>query len=111
LPFYACNDLSHYSDHMAFFTLRRERRVLSSRQKRRGPRSSYIGSETYISLVDARQAPYSDNLKQLSLQTLCTNRDLPLQMPVGRGRTDFTLDINWRTPTERWRGVLSTTCR
>jgi type VI secretion system protein ImpG len=107
LPFYACNDLSHYSDHMAFFTLRRERRVLSSRQKRRGPRSSYIGSETYISLVDARQAPYSDNLKQLSLQTLCTNRDLPLQMPVGRGRTDFTLDIN--APVEAVRCVAGPT--
>lgn len=107
LPFYACNDLSHYSDHMAFFTLRRERRVLSSRQKRRGPRSSYIGSETYISLVDAREAPYSSDLKQLSVQTLCTNRDLPLQMPVGRGRTDFTLDIS--APVEAVRCVAGPT--
>lgn len=107
LPFYACNDLSHYHDHMAFFALKRERRSLSSRQKRRGPRSSYIGSETYISLVDARQAPYSDGLKQLSVQTLCTNRDLPLQMPVGRGRTDFTLDIN--APVEAIRCVAGPT--
>jgi type VI secretion system protein ImpG len=107
LPFYACNDLSHYSDHMAFYTLRRERRVLSSTQKRRGPRSSYIGSETYVSLVDARQAPYSSNLKQLSVQTLCTNRDLPLQMPVGRGRTDLTLDIS--APVESVRCIVGPT--
>ena len=107
LPFYACNDLSHYSEHMAFFALRRERRVLSSRQKRRGPRSSYIGSETYISLVDAMQAPYSSALKQLSIQTLCTNRDLPLQMPVGRGRTDFTLDIS--APVEAVRCIVGPT--
>jgi len=106
-PFYACNDLSHYSEHMAFFALRRERRVLSSRQKRRGPRSSYIGSETYLSLVDARQAPYSGDLKQLSVQTLCTNRDLPLQMSLGGGRTDFTLDIS--APVDAVRCVVGPT--
>ncbi|MEE9491879.1 MAG: type VI secretion system baseplate subunit TssF [Gammaproteobacteria bacterium] len=107
LPFYACNDLSHYSEHMAFFALRRERRVLSSSQKRRGPRSSYIGSETYISLVDAKQAPYSGELKQLSVQTLCTNRDLPLQMSLGGGRTDFSLDIS--APVEAVRCVAGPT--
>jgi type VI secretion system protein ImpG len=30
-------------------------------------------------------------LKQLGLQLLCTNRDLPLQMPLGVGQSDFTL--------------------
>jgi type VI secretion system protein ImpG len=107
LPFYACNDLSHYHDHMAFYALRRERRVLSSAQKRRGPRSSYIGSETFVSLVDAIQAPYSGELKQLSVQMLCTNRDLPLQMPVGRGRTDLTLDIG--APVESVRCLVGPT--
>ncbi len=107
LPFYACNDLSHFSEHMAFFSLRRERRVLSSTQKRRGPRSSYIGSETYISLVDARQAPFSSELKQLSVHTLCSNRDLPLQMSLGGGRTDFTLDIS--APVEAVRCVAGPT--
>jgi type VI secretion system protein ImpG len=94
LPFYACSDLSHFREHSAFFTLRRERRLLSSRQRRYGPRSSYIGSEVYLSLVDASEAPYSSDLKQLSVQTLCTNRDLPLQMSIGKEKTDFTLDIS-----------------
>lgn len=107
LPFYACSDLSHYSDQDAFYALRRERRVLSSKQKRRGPRSSYIGSETYVSLVDARQAPYSSDLRQLSVHTLCTNRDLPLQMPVGKGRTDFTLDVS--APVESVRCLVGPT--
>ena len=39
------------------------------------------------------QAPFSGDLRQLSIQTLCTNRDLALQMPVGIGKTDFTLDV------------------
>jgi type VI secretion system protein ImpG len=55
-------------------------------------RSSYIGTEVFLALVDSAQAPYSGDLRQLSIQTLCTNRDLVLQMPVGITRTDFTLD-------------------
>lgn len=94
LPFYACQDLSHHPEQMAFYSLRRERRVLSSGQRRRGPRTSYIGSESYLSLVDVKQAPYSSDLKQLSVQLLCTNRDLPLQMSVGKGQSDFTLEIS-----------------
>jgi type VI secretion system protein ImpG len=107
LPFYKCNDLSRHHDHRAFYSLRRERRMLSSGQRRRGPRSSYIGSETYISLVDTREAPFSSDLKQLSVQTLCTNRDLPLQMPVGKGKTDFTLDLS--APVEAVRCVRGPT--
>jgi len=107
LPFYACNDLSHHTEHRAFYTLRRERRVLSSGQRRHGPRSSYIGSETYLSLVDTREAPYFGDLKQLSIGTLCTNRDLPLQMPVGKGISDFTMDLS--APVESIRCISGPT--
>ena len=74
-----------------FYTVHRLPRLLSDRQRRVGPRSSYIGSETYLALVDADETPYSGDLRQLAVATLCTNRDLPLQMPIGRGDTDFTL--------------------
>lgn len=57
-----------------------------------GPRSSYIGSELYLALVDADEAPYRGSLQQLAVSALCTNRDLPLHMPIGRGETDFTLN-------------------
>lgn len=91
LPFYAFKDRSSFHQRKAYYTLYREPRRPSTRQRRYGVRSSYIGSETYISLVDAREAPYSSDLKQLGLQLLCTNRDLPLHMPLGIGPTDFTL--------------------
>ncbi|MEZ4652688.1 MAG: type VI secretion system baseplate subunit TssF [Candidatus Eisenbacteria bacterium] len=52
----------------------------------------YIGSEVYLSLVDAKEAPFRGDLRQLSVTALCTNRDLPLHMPVGQGDTDFTLE-------------------
>ena len=47
----------------------------------------------FLSLVDSAQAPFSGDLRQLSIQTLCTNRDLVLQMPVGIGKSDFSLDV------------------
>jgi len=91
LPFYHFNDTREYSSQMAYYALHRQQRVMSSKQKRQGPRSSYIGNEVFISLVDASEAPYSQSLKQLSIKTLCSNRDLPLQMPVGGGKTDFSM--------------------
>jgi type VI secretion system protein ImpG len=78
--------------HAAFFTVRREPRRLSTRQQTRGTRSQYVGSETFLSLVDGSEGPYRSQLKQLSIETLCTNRDLPLLMPIGQGPTDFTLE-------------------
>lgn len=92
-PFYAAYSTHKPHEHSAYFTTRREPRLVSSTQKRRGPRSSYIGTEVFLSLVDPNQAPYSGNLRQLSVQVLCTNRDLVLQMPIGLGPTDFSLDV------------------
>src|SRR6266545_1784452 len=93
LPFYSAYSTDHDRQQSPYFTTRREPRLLSSSQKRRGPRSSYIGTEVFLSLVDAADAPFSGDLQQLSIQTLCTNRDLVLQMPMGLGSTDFNLDI------------------
>jgi type VI secretion system protein ImpG len=91
-PFYACNEPTWHSRDLAYFTLRREARKLSSRQRQNGPRASYVGSEVYLSLVDPDEAPYASNLRQLAAATLCTNRDLPLQIPIAKGITDFTLE-------------------
>jgi type VI secretion system protein ImpG len=90
-PLYAAFHDDH-PDHQAYFTVRREPRLLSSSQQRTGFRSSYIGTEVFVSIVDPAEAPFSGDLRQLALTLLCTNRDLPLQMPVGIGKTDFTLE-------------------
>ncbi|MEI7866771.1 MAG: type VI secretion system baseplate subunit TssF [Candidatus Methylumidiphilus sp.] len=91
LPFYGSNSGYRHRAENAYYTIERRKRLLSAKQRRQGLRSSYVGSETYISLVDAMETPYSGELKQLGLQSLCTNRDLPLHMPVGQGATDFDL--------------------
>lgn len=93
VPFYSAFGADRARHATGYFTTRREPRVYSEAQKRRGPRSSYVSTEVFLGLVDQAQAPYGGDLRQLSIQTLCTNRDLPLQMPVGLGATDFTLDV------------------
>jgi type VI secretion system protein ImpG len=94
LPFYAANDLSRNPEHRSYYMLRREPRQLSSRARQRGPRSSYLGHEVFISLVDPEEAPFDHGLRQLGIDLLCTNRDLPLSMPVGKQHTDFTIAIS-----------------
>ena len=103
LPFYGCDERTWHSKHSAYYTIRREPRLLSARQKLHGARSSYIGNEMFIALVDSSDAPYSTQLRQLGMQLMCTNRDLPLQMPVGKGKTDFTLETG--APVEAIRCV------
>lgn len=101
LPFYqASSDNSHHQ-HRAYYSVIRTPRVSSSKQKLQGPRSSYIGNETYVSIVDSNEAPFKSDLRQLGLELLCTNRDLPLRMPIGLGKEDFTIQIGAPVKTIR----------
>jgi type VI secretion system protein ImpG len=104
-PFYSATDADLSTP--AYYAMNRVPRALSERERRTGSRSSYAGSEVYLALVDAANAPYNTDLKQLSIETLCTNRDLPLQMPVGKGRTDFSLEIG--APLESVRVIAGPT--
>jgi type VI secretion system protein ImpG len=74
----------------AYYTARREPRLLSVRQKTQGNRTSYIGSEVFIQLVDPQEAPYSNQLRQLGVTANCTNRDLPVLLALNR-TSDFEL--------------------
>ena len=75
-----------------FFSVQREPRLVSERARRDGPRSAYVASEVYLTLVDLQRAPYRGELRQLAAELLCTNRDLPLFMPLGAGQGEMTLD-------------------
>jgi type VI secretion system protein ImpG len=78
------------TDYGAYYSVRREPRLLSDVARRNGTRTGYVGSEVYLSLVDQHEAPFSVDLAQLSAETLCTNRDLSLLLPRG-GESDFFL--------------------
>jgi type VI secretion system protein ImpG len=90
-PFYGISDAEIDG---AFFSMRRAPRALSESQREQGTRSSYVGSEIFLSLIDTREAPYRRDLKQLGVQTLCTNRDLPMHMPIGLADGEFTLEAS-----------------
>src|SRR5690606_4561186 len=77
-PFYASFDVAEDSGQtgQSYFTTSRQSRRLSSREKRLGSRSAYLGDDVFLSLVDANQAPYRHDLRQLRVEALCTNRDL-----------------------------------
>ena len=83
LPFYGGHDEPVPTGQSAYFTVRREPRLLSSTQRQYGARSGYNGSEVYLGLVDPREAPYPVALQQLAVEVLATNRDLPLLLPIG----------------------------
>ncbi|MBI5384367.1 MAG: type VI secretion system baseplate subunit TssF [Verrucomicrobia bacterium] len=91
-PFYLARDTDVEAG--AFYATQRVPRMLSAREKQTGRRSTYAGTDVFLSLVDASMAPYRSDLRQLGLRALCTNRHLPIQMAVGVGRTDFTMDLS-----------------
>lgn len=107
LSFYSAKDLATGSDGRAYFSSYRLPRPASLRERRAGRRSSYGGSEVYLSLVDSNAAPHRSELRQLGVAALCTNRDLPLHMPIGKGSTDFTLDSG--APVESIRCIVGPT--
>lgn len=86
-PFYL--QPAHSPNLGGFYAVNRLQRTLSEQEKKFGAKSTYPGSEVFLSLVDPNAVPFSPNLEQLGVQAICTNRHLPLSMPVGVGETDF----------------------
>jgi type VI secretion system protein ImpG len=66
-----------------YYSVRREARLWSERQRLQGPRSGYVGDEVYLSLVDAQHGAYREDLRQLAVTAWVSNRDLPLLLPRG----------------------------
>lgn len=90
-PLYAAPDVRGRHPGLAYFTTQRQPRVIAESQTRKGTRSTYVGTEVFLSIVDANDAPWNSELRQLAVNLLCTNRDLPIHLVIGQGTTDFTL--------------------
>lgn len=82
----------------AYWSAHREPRLVSAQARANGSRTGYIGSETFITLVDGQCAPFDERIRYLSVDTLCTNRDLALLLPSG-SEAGFTLKVS--APVER----------
>lgn len=75
----------------AFFSLRREERLPSTSIRMQGGRTSYLGSEVYLSLSSLNDEMFDLNIEHLAVETWCTNRDLPLML-IRSAKTDFLID-------------------
>jgi type VI secretion system protein ImpG len=93
-PFYSNQQELELQGNFAYYTLRRQPALVPAGMSKKRIKSDYLGSEVFISLVDASETPYRSDLNQLGVNTLCTNRDLPKLMLAGEGATDFTLEIS-----------------
>lgn len=91
-PFYLAKDTD--KGFGAYYTTNRVPRMLTANERQFGQKSSYAGTELFLSLVDSNSAPYRAGMRELGFKALCTNRHLPIQMAVGVGRTDFTMGVN-----------------
>jgi type VI secretion system protein ImpG len=78
----------------AYFSVSRAPRGVSASEAKAGRRSSYAGSEVFISLVDATCAPLPAAINRLDVDVLCTNRDLPRFIQPDPARpTDFAPEL------------------
>ena len=97
-PFYQARDIDLETS--TFYTVHRAPRLFSDREQLTGRRSSYAGTDAFISIVDADMAPGKTEFRQLSIRALCTNRHMPIQMAKG-GKADFTMDLSAPTKAIR----------
>lgn len=113
--FYSSTDYTAAGEaYTAYYSLRRRMHQRSENQRLKGTRTSYLGADIFVNLVDQLQAPYRGDIEQLSVQAVCTNRDLPMLLPIGTGDSDFDLldggpvsAVNALTPITRPRASLA----
>lgn len=79
------------SHHSAYFSARREDRIPSDQVRRNGFRSSYLGSEVFLSLANTQDFLFKADIQHLSVDAWCTSRDLPLFIPRD-GDSDFLIE-------------------
>jgi type VI secretion system protein ImpG len=91
-PFYAAAHRSAAESERAYYTMQRRPRLASTRQVRSGDRTSYLGTECFLSVADTERRIERGEAPQADVQALCTNRDLPIYSSFGKGRTDFLLE-------------------
>lgn len=91
------------------YTARRRARELArdALEREQDPRTPYVPSETYLSLVDGEHGQFRPGMRQLGVSTLCTNRALPLSLRPRGGHLEF--DDHSGAPVEAVRCVAGPT--
>ena len=93
-PMYKAPDIGLFPEAQtqhAYFSARRADRVPSENSAKNGFRSSYLGSEVFLSLANNQNYTFNSNVQHFSVDAWCTSRDLPLIMPRD-GESDFLIE-------------------
>lgn len=77
-------------DRAYFYSSRRMERRKTDVERRTGLVSTYLGTDTFISLKEPPEREGDEQARALNVRALVTNRHLTDQLPVKRGQTDFT---------------------
>ncbi len=89
-PFYTARD-TELAVGSAYYTTNRISRLMTAGERQTGRRSTYAGTDVFLSLVDGERAPFRPEIRQLGVRALCSNRHLPLSIPTG-GNAEFTTE-------------------
>lgn len=93
-PFFALDHRGEAVRGRAFYTVERRPRLVTGADGRALPqRSAYLGSEIFLQLCDGAAAPWPQRLRRLDVVALCTNRDLPIRLPLPAGESHFTCEL------------------
>lgn len=76
-PLYAFGALLYDWRNAIFYTAKLRSRRLSTREQRIRRTNDYVGTETWISLTAPGQPALVDNIHELAIRALVTNRELP----------------------------------
>lgn len=78
------------ADHSMAYSIRRQPTLESQSRRAQGGRSRYIGSDAFIGFsIPSRAMLETHGIRQVCVSALCTNRDLPLLMPLDQTESDF----------------------
>ena len=83
-PLYALPPAAQSPRGVYYYTTRRKPRRLTPAERRNGLRSDYRGTETFISLYEPPLAETGQPAQRLHVRTLCSNRHLPVTLPLAR---------------------------
>ena len=84
-PLYAYGALLYDWREALFFVPRLVQRRLSTKEQRLRRRADYLGTETWISLTAPGDGSRLDDVHELAVRALVTNRELPEQLRLGGG--------------------------
>lgn len=95
-PLYAAPPVAGNPREALFFTARQRPRRQPAAERRFGKPQDYTGTETLISIYEPAALDSTERLRRLQIKALCSNRHLPLHLPLAQGGADFRLNDDTR---------------